>query len=287
MMQNISIRLIQRIAVGTMALLLFFALALISHHSLGSWLFLGALASVVGLALWEYYEMAVTRGYAPSVRIGFWTAVAYLIALFFSQHYHEMNQLYALVLLAGVIAFFCQNYQQPQEELIANSAITLFGFVYIAISLGSLLLITYYPFQEVTQDGRWWLIYAVVVTKMTDVGAYIFGKWRGKTPLAPQVSPNKSVEGALGGLAFALFAAFLIPGLHPTALQLSFAQCLVFGVCLGTIGQIGDLLESLFKRDAGVKDSSSLPGLGGALDIFDSMILTMPLFYFLMRAMEV
>ena len=197
-MQNISIRLIQRVAVGTMALLLFFALALISHHALGSWLFLGTLAGVIGLALWEYYEMAVTRGYAPSVRIGFWTAVAYLVALFLSLHYHEMSQLYAIVLLSGVLVFFCQNYQQPQEELIANSAITLFGFVYIAVSLGYLLMITYYPFQEISQDGRWWLIYAVVVTKMTDVGAYIFGKWRGKTPLAPQVSPNKSVEGSPG-----------------------------------------------------------------------------------------
>lgn len=287
MIQNISIRLIQRVAVGTLALFLFSSLALMSHHPFGAWLFLGVLGSAIGLALWEYYEMAVTRGYAPYVRTGFWTSVAYLIALFFSVHYHELEFLYVLVFLVSILAFFFLNYQKPEENLIANSAITFFGFVYVVISLSFLLLVTYYPFQEIEQDGRWWLIYAVLVTKMTDVGAYIFGKWQGKTPLAPQVSPKKSIEGALGGLAFALLTAFLMPAFHPMGLQLSFAQCLVFGVCLGTIGQVGDLIESLFKRDAGIKDSSSLPGLGGALDIFDSMILTIPLFYFIMRIMEV
>jgi len=277
----------QRTAMGTLALALFLILALISHHPLGGWLFLTILGSTVGLALWEYYEMAILRGYAPYLRTGIWTAVAYLIAIFFSVRYHEMEFFYLLVLLGAVLSFFFQNYQQPQEDVIANSAITLFGFIYIAISFSFLLLISYYPFQNPLQDGRWWLVYAVVVTKMTDVGAYIIGKWSGKTPLAPQISPQKSVEGALGGLAFAIAAAFLLPILHPQGLQLSFTQCLVFALSLGSIGQVGDLIESLIKRDAGVKDSSSLPGLGGMLDIFDSMTLTMPIFYFLMKAMEV
>ncbi len=283
-MQNISIRVVQRIVIGTIAMFLFLALALMSHHTLGSWLFLAALASFVGMAIWEYYEMAIARGYAPFVRIGFWMTVAYLVAIFFSLRYHELENLHAVVFLAGVLVFFFQNYQRPQQDLIANSAITLFGFFYIAVSFSYLLCIAYFPFQELAQDGRWWLIYAVVVTKMTDVGAYILGKWRGKIPLAPAISPKKSVEGALGGLGFALAAAFFVPAFQPEGLQLSMAQCLVFGLCLGTVGQIGDLLESLFKRDAGVKDSSSLPGLGGMLDIFDSMILSVPLFYFLMKS---
>ena len=286
MIQKISIGVAQRVAVGTTTMLLFLFLALISHHPIGSWLFLGVLTATVGLALWEYYEMALTRGYSPYMRIGLWASVAYLVSLFLSLYYHELTELHILVFLAAILVFFYQNYRQPQENLIANSAVTLFCFVYITLSLSYLLLVTYFPFEKSSQDGRWWLIYAVVVTKMTDVGGYIVGKWRGKTPLAPQISPKKSVEGAIGGLALAMIAALFIPILHPEGLQLTWAQCLVFALSLGTVGQLGDLLESLLKRDAGVKHSSTLPGLGGTLDIFDSMILSLPLFYFLMLGME-
>ncbi len=283
MQMSPSIRMIQRVAVGTLAMFLFLFLALVSHHAVGSWFFLIALASAVGVALREYYEMAVERGYGPYIRTGLWTAMAYLGAIFLSLWYDGFYSLYAFVFFAGVLSFFFQNYQQPQDNLIANAAITLFGFAYIAVSLSSLLFITYFPFQETLQDGRWWMIYVVVVTKMTDIGAYFFGKWRGKTPLAPQISPKKSVEGAIGGLALALATAIFMPLFLPNALNISLSESVIFGLCLGTIGQIGDLIESLFKRDAGVKDSSSLPGLGGILDIFDSLIFNIPIAYFLIK----
>ena len=160
-------------------------------------------------------------------------------AIFLSLWYDGFYSLYAFVFFfAGVLSFFFQNYQQPQDNLIANAAITLFGFAYIAVSLSSLLFITYFPFQETLQDGRWWMIYVVVVTKTTDIGAYFFGKWRGKTPLAPQISPKKSVEGAIGGLALALATAIFMPLFLPNALNISLSESVIFGLCLGTIGQM-------------------------------------------------
>jgi phosphatidate cytidylyltransferase len=109
----------------------------------------------------------------------------------------------------------------------------------------------------------------------------------GKTPLIPRISPKKSVEGAIGGLIFSVLGAlasrmFLSPALvYRTGVNLGYLHLLFIGIFLGILGQLGDLSESLMKRDCQVKDSSGLfPGLGGILDLIDSLLFTAPAFYF-------
>ena len=124
----------------------------------------------------------------------------------------------------------------------------------------------------------------LVVTKITDVGAYFAGGLWGKRKLAPQISPGKTVEGALFGLFCALLASFAFHLLSQYSgaqgFQLGVGEWMVLGMLLGVIGQFGDLSESLLKRDANKKDSNSLPGLGGVLDAVDSLLFTAPIIYF-------
>jgi phosphatidate cytidylyltransferase len=121
---------------------------------------------------------------------------------------------------------------------------------------------------------------------MTDTGAYFTGKKFGKSKLAPHISPKKTIEGALGGMVFSLLTSlcfFFISDLFSLSMQISFMESFVLGILVGVIGQIGDLIESLLKRDGGIKDSNQLPGLGGILDVVDSLIFTTPLIYFFLR----
>jgi len=125
------------------------------------------------------------------------------------------------------------------------------------------------------------IAFLILVTKATDVGAYLIGKKFGKTLLIPRISPKKTKEGALGGLIFGSVTALLF-GKLLTGME--YYHILFLGLLLSIIGQVGDLAESLFKRDFDVKDSShSLPGLGGVLDVIDSLLFTAPIFYFYIK----
>jgi phosphatidate cytidylyltransferase len=130
-------------------------------------------------------------------------------------------------------------------------------------------------------DGRWWIAYLLVVTKITDIGAYFAGSLWGRRKLAPNISPKKTIEGAIVGLACALTASFVF-GLgigYTTSFRLGVFEWLFLGLILGVVGQFGDLSESLLKRDANKKDSNALPGLGGVLDSIDSILFNAPIIY--------
>jgi phosphatidate cytidylyltransferase len=120
-----------------------------------------------------------------------------------------------------------------------------------------------------------------LITKLGDIGAYLVGSRWGKKPLVPHISPKKTIEGSLGGLAFNILGALISKSFLP----FDYPQLLVAAVCLGVLGQLGDLSESLLKRDCQVKDSGNIfPGMGGALDQIDSLLFTAPVFYFYLSA---
>ena len=132
--------------------------------------------------------------------------------------------------------------------------------------------------------GRSWLIFALLTTFATDSGAYFVGRLTGRHKMAPRLSPGKTWEGAAGGLAAALSVALLLSLLPPQYLHLGLAwwQPALIGLAVGIAAQGGDLLESALKRFAGVKDAGRLfPGHGGMLDRLDSLLLTLPLVYYL------
>ncbi len=188
--------------------------------------------------------------------------------------------------MAGAILFFLLHFRDPARSLV-HVAVEFFGFFYVTVPLGMMLAILYTPPH---QDGRWWLVYLIASTKIVDVGGYFIGKLWGKHPLAPVLSPQKTVEGSIAGFICALLlsSTFQILGSKYSAggFSLSLTQALALGMIIGVLGQIGDLAESMFKRDAAIKDSNNLPGLGGVLDLLDSLIFTAPVIYFFLRAVS-
>lgn len=240
-------------------------------------------AGVISFALLEYYHLTRHKGFQPLVGLGIGTTTAYVIASFLSIRHPHLATLPFLILLVAAILYFLAFFNQ-QPNPIGNIAITMFGIVYLTIPLTCGLQINYFFPPGVADDGRLWLAYILTVTKMTDVGAYICGKILGKTKIAPHISPKKTIEGAIGGLVASLltslaFYLFLLSPPIETLMSMNLWQSIWLGLVISILAQLGDLAESILKRDAGVKDSSQLPGLGGMLDIVDSLIFTLPLMY--------
>jgi phosphatidate cytidylyltransferase len=129
------------------------------------------------------------------------------------------------------------------------------------------------------------VLWLIVVTKFSDMGAYLTGSLIGKHPLVPHISPKKTWEGFFGALAFSAAGGCALVALLPNKLQhLNLVHAGVLGVGLGFAAVVGDLAESIIKRSTDVKDSGSLlPGIGGALDLIDSILFTAPLMFFYLR----
>ena len=174
----------------------------------------------------------------------------------------------ASVTLFGVWFFREDNIKTAIDQI----SFTLFGILYIAGLGGCYLLIRNF------EGGNLLILFLFLITWLGDIAAYYWGKNFGKTPLAPIISPNKTVEGAIAGLAGSLIAGLIAGFLFLDHIMIE--HCLLVAFICGSIGQLGDLAESLLKRHAGIKDSGNiLPGHGGVLDRIDSLLFAGPAFY--------
>lgn len=153
-----------------------------------------------------------------------------------------------------------------------DTAFSILGALYVGIG--------FFYFIETRAAGIDYVIFALVIVWTTDSGAYFTGKKFGKRKLWPDISPNKTVEGFLGGIAYAIIAALIFQWISP--ISSSYILLVVVAIVVSIFGQIGDLVESALKRHYNVKDSGNiLPGHGGILDRFDSLLFVLPLLHFL------
>jgi phosphatidate cytidylyltransferase len=166
------------------------------------------------------------------------------------------------------------------EGLVAIST-TLFGLMYVPWLLNFVQKINFFP----RADGKFYLIYFIVVTKFSDMGAYVTGSLIGRHKMIPRISPGKTWEGFGGALVFSTGASLLFNALgHSRLAGMTWLHAVVLGLVLSAAAVVGDLIESLFKREAGVKDSGRfLPGIGGILDLLDSILFNAPLMYLYLR----
>ena len=187
------------------------------------------------------------------------------------------------VLAFAIMASFLIVLFMGRQPYIANVATTALGFMYGGWLPCHLLLLRQMGSDSVNffvpglNEGLYYLLYVFLIVVATDIGAYYFGSKFGKTQLSKVISPKKTVEGAIGGGLFAVFVAAF--GVFYTNLTL--LEAIAGGVLITVFAQLGDLSESLIKRDAGVKDSSNiLPGHGGLLDRTDSYVFALPVAYY-------
>lgn len=244
---------------------------------------LGDLALLIMLAVMlffgskEYVKMLNHKGFYPSLKVIYFTE-----AILASVVYFKRVDLVAITLTICAMCSFMWVLFRGRQPYIANVATTLLGMVYCGwfplhlIFLRDLSCAKY-------DSGLAFVVLMFTSILLTDVGAYYIGTKFGKHKLAPVISPNKTIEGSIGGIFFAVLGALVIWLYMKTLLLIDIHWYIaVCGALISTIfAQIGDLCESLIKRDAGVKDSgNSLPGHGGFLDRTDSFILTIPIMYY-------
>ncbi len=240
-------------------------------------------AAVISMAVIEYYKLAQHKGFFPQIWLGVGCTTAYVIASYLSMRYPDYaSALPAMILLGTFILFFASYFHKSHDPL-ANLAVSTFGILYLTVPLTFGIEINYFAQEGDLGDGRLWLAYILVVTKITDIGGYLMGSLMGRTKLAPLISPKKTVEGAIGGLLAAVGASLCFYYFFINYHSLSLSQSICLGLIISVLSLFGDLAESILKRDAGVKDSNSLPGLGGILDTVDSLVFTLPLMYLLLR----
>jgi len=245
-----------------------------------------AVAATAAIGVWEYARLCSLKGLNPAVFLMAIVAVCEVIAFFIAHKWFHTQELPVFVFAVGVGLFFLNRFRRSEEALV-NVAVEFFGVAYVAIPLSYMLAILYPIAPSTVEDGRWWILYLILVTKITDIGAYFVGRIWGKRRLAPVLSPKKTVEGAVGGLictvALSLTMVYLGRSFAGASFPLAFLDALWLGILIGIFGQLGDLAESLLKRDAMVKDSNKIPGLGGVLDTLDSLIFTAPIVYFYLK----
>lgn len=217
----------------------------------------------------ELYLLIAEKGQRPALFLATLLGALWMLTVFFIPQYAfpVLIGMVTIILLAGLF--------RPIQGASVNLATTLLGVFYPPILLSTLFLI-----RSNTHDGRQILFMLFASIWICDSLAYVFGKWLGRRKIAPHISPHKTVAGCVGGLAGAVVTVLIFWYLGWQPDFMSFNQVIIFGILTGVLGQAGDFVESIFKRDAGVKDSSRLLlGHGGMLDRFDSFFIGAPVVY--------
>jgi phosphatidate cytidylyltransferase len=245
-----------------------------------------ALAVLGALGTRELFDLAAREGVRPARSFGFVTAAALAPITYATLAAADVRALvlvawpYAVALwIMGLLSWALAS-RSPAEKPLEAVSVTLLAVAYTAALPAFLLVIRHSQFGQRSWPAAWLVFFPLVVTWVCDTAAMFGGRAFGGPKLAPTISPGKTrsgaVAGVVGGLLVApIFGAMVFPRF---GIEVSLWQLLVMAGVLSVVGQVGDLAESLFKREAGVKDSSHLiPGHGGVLDRLDSLYFVIPM----------
>ena len=257
----------------------FLPLFVLVTRSGGYW-FLGFVDLFIVLGLIEFYRMMGVKGLHPYRGVGIASGLTLSTYIYFrSGMYASAFLTFVLIAIMGL-----ELTRKDNRRAVYHVATTVFGIVYVAYLGSHLVLLRELPLQvdRPYELGARFVFLAFAVTWASDTGAYAIGSLFGKRPLLPRVSRSKTWEGAVGGVVFAALAGYIS--------SITFARFLppLWAVLLGALSSViglwGDLFESMLKRDAEIKDTSQIiPGHGGVLDRFDSLLFTVPLIYYFLK----
>ncbi len=263
----------------------------------GLWV-LGTVVLVTLLAQREFYGLIEDKGAHPIMGFGLAAGAALPVVAYLGNEYHAT----VLMTVTLLVVMILQLGRRQISEALASISGTFFGIFYVGWLLSHAVvlrefhrvMVTRYGADDVSgmgiapESGAFLLTFTLAVVVWSDAGAYFAGRAYGKRKLAPRISPAKSVEGAIGGVIGGTLCGLIFKGIFEIwwpslSALLGWVAVVIFGVILSAAAIVGDLVESLLKRDAQVKDAGAvLPGMGGVLDRIDSPLLAIPVMYYLM-----
>ncbi len=235
-----------------------------------------------GFGTWEFYGLLEAGGMPVSKKWGTASGLAFIVATWFHMTGSISNDLLWCILLLVVVSNFFRILAYPNLRKGLESCMgTILGIVYVPLLWS--FVVRLFLCGDLSKPG-WAAFYVILCMKLSDSGGYFFGTRFGKHKLAPTISPKKSWEGLAGGVVFCLVAniAWMLVsgGQINSAISLSWGHALVLSLLFPIVGTLGDLVESMFKRAVNVKDSNTMVyGLGGILDMIDSILFTAPMLY--------
>jgi len=255
------------------AVVLLPVLYLIIRHSHPFGFFI-LVAGGILISQYEFYRFYYPQDHLMKIFLGMVLGFFLSLSFYLEEFRLALNLPLLVLTLITVCAMLISLFTVREiKTALTESAVLLFGVVYVSLLLSQLLLL------RGLAGGEILVLFVMGMTWLADAGAYYVGWLMGRHPLVPRISPKKTIEGAVGGLAFSVLGSlgakfWFLP-------NLSVGDSVFLGVLLGVVGQLGDLVESLWKRSAGVKDSSTLLiAHGGIMDKVDSLMFTAPVFYY-------
>ena len=260
----------------------------------GVFILLVALLALAGLV--EFYGIAEKRGMVSFKVSGVIGGLLLMVGTFLnvtgkigtSGSPARVNDFETGFLILFVLGLCVRQFVSRRNVAgITAIATTLFGLMYVPWLLNFIQKISFFPFPagSPVDAGKYFLLYFILVTKFSDIGAYVTGSLIGRHKLIPRISPNKTWEGFGGAILVSTGASVaFVHCFGAKMVGMNTLHAVILGVVLSVAAVIGDLIESLFKREAGVKDSGKLfPGIGGILDLLDSLLFNAPLMYLYLR----
>jgi phosphatidate cytidylyltransferase len=263
------------------------------NRILSDYVFLGLMMLLAAVGLMEFYDLVAKRGLGCFRNWGIAGGVLLMLGTFLHlrgklgihgtpSRVNDFETSFLIVFVLGLCLI--QLFSKRSQGGMTAAATTLFGLMYVPYLLNFFQKINFFPGLP-AGDGTWYVLYFIVVTKFSDTGAYVTGSLLGRHKMIPRVSPGKTWEGFAGAIVWSTGASLLVVHLAGNHLPgMNGLHATILGMLLGVAAVVGDLIESLFKREAGVKDSGRfLPGIGGILDLLDSLLFNAPLMYVYLR----
>ncbi len=260
------------------------------HEQLSNYVFLAIIILLAASGIMEFYGMVEKRGMQCFKYCGLIGGVLLIIGTYLKltgelgiyDSPARVNDFETSFLILFVLGLCVRQFVARNNSTgILSISTTLFGLMYVPWLLNFIQKI--YLFQGV--EGRFYLLYFILITKFSDSGAYAVGSLIGRHKMIPRISPGKTWEGFAGAILVSTGASVIFARVaHDHVPALTPIHAIILGVILSCAAVIGDLIESLFKREAGVKDSGKFfPGIGGMLDLLDSILFNAPLMYIYLR----